>query len=81
MFEILRTVPVKVRIVKLELESDGEDVSAIEKAYKGKVITLEVETTNKGLMPTDDELEETLNDYLSDETSWLVSSVVYDVLY
>lgn len=81
MFAELRTVPVKVRIHKLELESDGEDVSHIEKAYEGKVITLNVDTTSRLIPPPDEEIAEELEDYLAEETSWLVASVTYDVLH
>ncbi len=80
MFAELRTVPVKVRIHKLELESDGEDVSHIEKAYEGKIITLNVDTTRWALPLPDEEIAEELEDYLAEETSWLVSSVTYEVL-
>ena len=80
MFKEYRTVPVTVKIHKLELESDGEDVSHIEKAYEGKVITLEVETLYNSVEPSDDELEEALNDYISDNTDWLVSSVAYEIV-
>lgn len=80
MFKEYRTVPVKVKIHKLELESDGDNVSAIEKAYEGAIITLEVETLYNSVEPSDDELEEALNDYISDNTDWLVSSVAYEIV-
>jgi len=81
MFAELRTVPVTIRILKLELESDGEDVSAIENAYKDKVLTLDVDTTQSaGTLPTDEEIGETLENYISDETSWLVYSVAYVIV-